>query len=237
MNYHNNSSNYDNNSHDQLTFIDDGRLVESPATKSLYQRVLVWVAAQFGVAAVGIFLIGPLVPSSAITPLYLVTLVAMIVASFSRKMYKIAPFFAIAIPLILGIVLSGTLNLFVATGQGGIVAMAAAGTALIFTVMAIWASKSTKNIDSWVNKMFVGLLILIALSVLNMLLFKLSVLSFVISLVVVVLFSGYIFYDIQQVKRNNDNPDAPAALFALNIFLDIYNIFVSLLNIMSFLKD
>lgn len=203
------------------------------SSSPLYKKVMLWVAAQFGLATIGVLLIGPLVPVSFITPLYLILLFSMIIASFSRKAHKLSPIMAIVVPLILGVTLYSTLNYFIATGAGDIVALAAGGTAIIFVIMALWGYTSKKNINSWTGKMFVILLSIIALSLLNAFLLHLTFMSLIISIISVVLFSIYIFIDIQRIRDNAEFSDAPASLYALNIFLDIYNIFVALLNILS----
>lgn len=199
----------------------------------LYVRVLLWLALQFSLITVSTAYLGPQIPESFIMPMYLALLASMIIASFTRKMRAISPIFAIVVPIILGVTLYSTLNFYVATGSGDLIILAALGTAIIFITMSIWGYTSSKTIYSWSGKMFVILLSVIGLSLLNYFVFKLAILELLISIVVIVLFSIYIFLDIQTIRDNRNTENAPASLYALNLFLNIYNIFVSLLRVLS----
>lgn len=207
---------------------------QSLENNGFYSKVMSWLALSFGVAAVGVFLIGPLVPPAFILPLSIIVIVALIAASFSRKMMKLSGPFAVIIPLLLGVTLYPTLNYYISSGMGNVVGMAAGGTAVVFGTMAIlgWVSKISLN--SWAPKLFMIVMGLIAVSLLNVFFFKLAFLSLIISMVVVVVFAIYTFIDIQAIRDRSPNSEVPASFYALNIFLDIYNIFVSLLNIIGF---
>lgn len=202
---------------------------------NFYSKVMLWLAVCFGAAAAGVFIFGPMVPQSLITPLWAVAFIALLVAGFSRKIVQLSGFFAVGIPLILGIVLYPTLNYYVQTGMGNIIGQAAGGTAIIFGGMALWGWTSKKSINNWASKLFFIMLGLIAVSVLNMFLHSTG-LSFIISLAVVVVMSMYTFIDIQSLRDRNPYDQIPASYYAFNIFLNIYNIFVSLLNILSIIS-
>ena len=208
----------------------------STVKNTLYQKVIVWVGVQFAVMAVGTYVFGPLVPPSMVMPLYILLLVSMLFAAFSRKFVIFAPILAIVVPFVLGITLYGTLNNLLASGSGNIIVSAAIGTAIIFTIMAVWGYTSSKSLNSIASKVFAVLLGIIAISLLNYFVFQIPVLSLLISMAVVVVFSIYIFIDIQSI-RDDIHEDTPASIHALNIFLNIYNIFVALLNILSFFDD
>lgn len=212
-------------------------ITNAPKTgNDLYRKVLLWITAQFAVMAVGVYFVGPLVPQSMITPLYLILLGAMLLSAFTRSSILTGPVMAIAVPFILGITLYGTLKYFVSTGSGDIILSAAIGTAIIFGIMAFIGYTSKKSLNSIAGKLFAVLLGLIAISLLNSFLFQITGLSLVISFAAIAIFSIYIFIDIQAI-RDDVNGDIPASVHALNIFLDIYNIFISLLNILSIFRD
>lgn len=201
-----------------------------------YRKIMTWLAVSFGAASAGVFLIGPKIPQSMIMPLGIVAIVALIAASFSRKAMKLSGLFAIVIPVILGITLYPTLNYYVNNGMGNIVGIAAAGTAIIFGLMAILGWTSKVSLNKWGPKLFILLIGIIAISLLNAFIFKLTILSLVISIAVVIVFSIYTFIDIQAIRDRSPSDQIPASFYALNIFLDIYNIFVSLLNILGILS-
>lgn len=201
-----------------------------------YAKVMTWVALSFLSATIGAMFIGPMVPTALMMPLYFVAFIALLVAGFSRKAMGLAPVFAIAVPLILGIILYPTLNYYLSNGMGDIVGISAGGTAVIFGAMAVigWVSKI--NLNRWASKLFFILLGLIALSFLNII-FQLPILTLVISATVIVVMSLYTFIDTQRLRDRTAGDTTPAAFYALNLFLNIYNIFVSLLNILGIVRN
>jgi FtsH-binding integral membrane protein len=204
---------------------------------SFYSKVMLWLGISFATAAVGTFILGPLVPAALMMPLYFVVLIALIASAFARKAKKLMGVFAVVIPTILGVVLYPTLNAYVAAGAGNVVGMAALGTAFVFGVMAYWGWTSKKSMYRFMPAMFAIVLGIIVLSLLNAFLFQLPVLSFVISLAVVAIFSIYTFIDIQMIRDRVGADELPPSYYALNVFLDIYNLFTALLNIFGFLSN
>ena len=106
---------------------------------------------------------------------------------------------------------------------------------VIFTTLAVMAWRSERSIERWSGKMFAILLGLIALGVLNIFL-KMTMLSLIISGAGAVLFSLYIFMDIQRIRDLRQDDNATASMYALNVFLDIVNLFLNLLNILGILS-
>ena len=206
---------------------------------AFYQKVMVWVTAAMGAVAFGSLFIGPLVPPALMLPLYVVVLIALIVASFSRRTLNptFSNVFAIAVPALLGIILYPTLNYYLSSGMGNIVSMAAMGTVVIFGGMAVLGWVSQVNLNRWMPKLFFILLGVIVLSILNVLFFKLTLISLLISMAVVVIMAIYTFIDIQMLRDCNPHDNIPASFYALNLFLNIYNIFVNLLNILGILRN
>lgn len=209
---------------------------EHKDNSDFYTQVMLWLTASFIAAAAGVWFIGPLIPQSLLMPLYFVALIALIASAFLRKVKGLSGILAIAIPTILGIILYPTLNHLVSTGAGDIVFTAAAGTAVIFGSMAIIGWTSQKSIQHWGGKLFAIVLGLIAISLLNTFILQMPILGLLISMAVLVIFSIYTFIDIQAI-RDRSYGDAPPSSYALNVFLDIYNIFVSLLNILNFFRQ
>lgn len=198
---------------------------------SVYSKVMLWLMVAFASAGVGTMFIGPLVPITMINFLWLTALIALIAAGFVRKIPYVAPFLTIFIPTILGITLYPTLAYYTSTGDANIILSAAFGTALTFGTSAVLGWRSNKNLNSMAPVMGGILIGLIGTSILNVFVFKLAWLSFVISLVTIPLFALYSYRDLNNLRKN---PTAyPPSTYALNIFLDVFNIFVALLNILG----
>lgn len=208
------------------------------AEPRFFGRVMTWLAAGFGAALVGVIFIGPLIPPQLLTPLYFVALGVLLFSAFARRSAKkLAGPLAIAIPAVLGAITYPTLNYYISSGLGDLVAMAAAGTIVVFGGMAIWGWTTTKELGGWYRPMFFILLGVIAMSLLNAFFFHIGVLELLIAVAVLVVFSIYTVMDIQSVKNaERYGTDAHPAMYALNIFLDIWNIFLSLLRILSIFR-
>jgi len=76
--------------------------------------------------------------------------------------------------------------------------------------------------------LFVGLILLIVASLAN-LFFQIPAMSVTISAIAVLVFSLYLLHDVSRIVRGGETNYITATL---NLFLDVYNIFISLLNIL-----
>lgn len=206
------------------------------ANGAFYTKVMLWVMFAFVAAAFGMFAIGPMIPATMTLGLWFVVFIALLAAGFVRRPSKLfSNTFAIIIPLLLGTILYPSLAYYVSSGSADIIGLAASGTAVIFGGMAILGWVSHKSIEKLSTKLFFIVLGLIAVSLLNTLFFRLSIVALLISCVTVVIFALYTFIDIQRV-RDRSGGDLPASYYSLNLFLNIYNIFVSLLNIFRLIR-
>lgn len=215
------------------------RVQTSPAAEPrFFSRVMTWLAFAFAASALGTFILGPLIPPALLMPLYFVALGALLLAAFVRKFAAAAAGpLAIVIPVILGAILYPTLNLYLTNGMGSIVIEAAVGTAVVFGSMAVWGWTTKKDLSGWYKPMFFILLGIIAISLLNVFVFHLGVLEILVAFGALIVFSIYSVMDIQSLKNAEKyGTTASPAMFALNLFLDIWNIFVSLLRILSIFR-
>ena len=127
--------------------------------------------------------------------------------------------------LMLGPILQHALHL---SNGGQIVSIAAAGTGLTFLVLAGIASSPARDFSNMGKFLFVGLMLVIVASLANMF-FNIPAMSLAISGVSILIFSGYILYDVNQIVQGGQTNYIMATL---SLYLDIYNIFVNLLNIL-----
>ena len=135
----------------------------------------------------------------------------------------------------MGLMLSRILQVALGFSNGGsMIAMAAGGTGAIFVTMAGIASVSKRDFTNMGKFLTVGLVVVLLAMVANIFL-QMPVLHLVISAAVVLLFSGYILYDISNIVQGGETNYVTATLA---VYLDVYNVFVSLLNlIMAFGGD
>lgn len=109
-----------------------------------------------------------------------------------------------------------------------LVGLAAGGTGVIFLALASYATVSKKDFSFMGNFLFVGLILLIIASLANMF-FQVPAASLAISSVAVLLFSGFILFDVSRIVQGGETNYIMATLA---LYLDIYNLFVNLLQLL-----
>lgn len=110
-----------------------------------------------------------------------------------------------------------------------IVAQALLMTTIIFGVMSFFALKTKKDLASMGKMLFIALIVIVIASLVNLFLGN-PILQVAIAGVGAILFSVYIAYDTQNIIRGRyDSP----IMAAISLYLDVYNLFVSLLQILG----
>jgi FtsH-binding integral membrane protein len=132
-----------------------------------------------------------------------------------------------------GLMLTGILSTVLSLSNGAsLVMMAGGGTGVIFLAMAFLATVIKRDLGFLNNFLFVGLLLLMLLGIGNMF-FQLPVLSLTFSAIAIGLFSAYLLVDVQRVINKGQTN---YILATLEIYLDLFNIFVNLLNLLAMLS-
>jgi len=130
---------------------------------------------------------------------------------------------------IAGLMLTPILSVAAGLKNGGqLVALAGGMTAAIFFGMATIATVTKRDFSFMGKFLFIGMILLIVASLAN-LFFQVPALSLTISAVAVLIFSLYLLYDISNIVRGGETNYVMATL---GVFLSLYNIFVSLLNLL-----
>jgi modulator of FtsH protease len=129
----------------------------------------------------------------------------------------------------MGLMLSRILAVALGFANGGnIIAMAAGGTGAIFFSLASVASVSKRDFSGLGKFLFAGAVLILVAALANAF-FQIPALMLAISALAVVIFSAYILYDINNIVRGGETNYITATLA---VYLDIYNVFVSLLNLL-----
>ena len=111
---------------------------------------------------------------------------------------------------------------------GQLIGIAAGGTGVIFFTLAGIATFTRKDFSFMGKFLLVGLVLLFVASIAN-LFFQIPAASMTLSALIILLFSGYILYDVSQIIHGGETNYVMATL---KIYLDIYNIFINLLNLL-----
>jgi modulator of FtsH protease len=115
-----------------------------------------------------------------------------------------------------------------------LVGLAAGGTGAIFLTLAGIATTTKKDFSFLGKFLLVGIVLLILASLAN-LFFQIPALTLTLSAVAILLFSGFLLYDVSRVVNGGETNYVMATLA---IYLDIYNIFVNLLQLlMAFMGE
>jgi len=109
-----------------------------------------------------------------------------------------------------------------------LVGLAAAGTGIIFLTLAGIATTTKKDFSFMGKFLMVGIVLLIVASLAN-LFFQIPAFSLALSGVAVLLFSGFILYDVSRIVQGGETNYVMATLA---LYLDIYNLFTNLLQLL-----
>jgi FtsH-binding integral membrane protein len=143
--------------------------------------------------------------------------------------------FSVCEGLLLGLVVES----YLARGLGVIVVNAAAVTAALVLGLGAYAWTTKRDLTGMSGFLTIALFGVLAVSLVNALILPLlgiavPLLSLLISLAVAVLFSLFLMVDLQRV-RDASGTQGDAIVLAIAVYLDIFNIFLSILQIMGFL--
>lgn len=136
----------------------------------------------------------------------------------------------LAFTFFMGVMLSRLIGAVLGMANGAqLVGMAFAGTSLIFFGMAALGTVIKRDLTGMGKFLFVGAMIVFASS---LLMFFFPVKAFIMALVVMmlVIFSLYILYDINQVVNGGETNYITATM---SIYMNVYNVFSALLSILG----
>ena len=137
--------------------------------------------------------------------------------------------FLLALTFLLGLMLGPILQVAFSLSDGGqIVSLAAGGTGAIFLVLAGIAQTSKRDFSFMGKFLMIGLIMLILASLANMF-FQIPAASLAISAIAVMIFSGFILYDVNRIVKGGETNYIMATLA---LYMNIYNLFVNLLYLL-----
>lgn len=128
--------------------------------------------------------------------------------------------------LMLAPLLTHTLNY---SNGGSLIMTAFGGTAIVFAVMASIATTTKRDFSGMGSWLMAGVVVLLLAVVANIFL-QMSVLSIVISILAIGIFSAFILYDVQRIVNGGETNYVTATL---SIYLSVFNIFSSLLRLLG----
>jgi FtsH-binding integral membrane protein len=110
-------------------------------------------------------------------------------------------------------------------------------TSVIFVVSSVYGFVTKKDLTKWSRTLMIGLISIIAVSIINLIFFKSGLMMLLVNIAVVVIFLFYIAFDAQNIKAiynkaaDSENLGAIALVASINLVLDFINVFLSILQI------
>lgn len=172
-----------------------------------------------------------IIPESVASIIPILVLIAMIILYFRRKKITFAELYSLV--FLMGGGLFPSIAYYLSAIGAVYVALAFFITCLTFTVLSIYAYKTKRDFTFLGGMLFTSLIVLILLSIVSffveMTLFLLLITGFSI-----LVFCGYIVYDINKLKHGNySQEDVPSLV--LDLYLDFINLFLDILRLISIL--
>jgi len=109
-----------------------------------------------------------------------------------------------------------------------LIGLAAAGTGIIFFTLAGIATTTRKDFSFLGNFLLAGMILVILASLVNLFL-AIPAISLAISAVAVLVFSGFILFDVNRIVHGGETNYVMATL---GIYLSLYNLFISLIQLL-----
>ncbi len=131
-----------------------------------------------------------------------------------------------------GVTLGLVLQSYLTRGLGGIVIDAAATTAAITLAAGAYGVTTRRDLAGLGGLLFAGLIGVLVAALLGLFI-HLPLLQLGISIVATVLFTGFLAYDVNRVANTAVASTGDAIVLAVNIYLDIYNLFLNVLTILQ----
>ena len=156
-----------------------------------------------------------------------------IVAFLSFRITRMSPATAASAFLIFSLLNGLSLSVIFFVYTTGSLVQAFASAAGMFGVMAVYGSITKRDLNSWGQFFFMGLIGIVICSVLNFFMHS-SALAFTISIVGIFVFLGLTAYDNQKLKTlalANGPTENFAVMGALTLYLDFINLFLFMLRI------
>ncbi|MGN7614527.1 Bax inhibitor-1/YccA family protein [Magnetococcales bacterium HHB-1] len=164
----------------------------------------------------------------------IIMFILMVGVSFLPYMFPSAPTLFLATG-VWGFAAGPLIAFYVNRGMADTVGLAALLSGAIFFGLSFYAMTTKKDL-SWMGGMLLaGLIVLLVGGLLNMFIFQSPAITFAMAAGGTLIFSGFLLWETKELK---DNPWAMApAAGAFSLFTSLFNLFISLLQLLGFLGD
>ncbi len=158
-----------------------------------------------------------------------------LVITLSAAVQRLSAATAGALFLLYSALNGATLSVVLLVYTGASVALAFVTTAATFGAMSVYGTVTRRDLASWGSFLFMGLIGVVIASIVNVFLHS-NMLSFVVSCVAVIVFTGLAAYDTQKLRaiaRAGGGSAAMPVNGALALYLDFVNLFLAVLRLLG----
>jgi modulator of FtsH protease len=133
-----------------------------------------------------------------------------------------------------GVSLVPLLASLIGAGQGIMIGNAFLMTSVLFGALSIFAINSKSDFSSWGKPLFITFVVIFIASLVNIFILQSPIMHIVITAGVLLLFSLFTIYDTQNIANGAYDSEVDAAV---SLFLDFFNIFTALLQLLGIIDD
>jgi modulator of FtsH protease len=162
--------------------------------------------------------------------------VCLIVLNLVKEQVPVNAILLYVVAAMEGVMLGSVMERYVNQGMGLVVTDAAASTAVVTIIAGTYGYTSKRNLSGGGGFLFMGLIGLIVAGVIGVAL-QVSLFALVLSAATSVLFVGFLAFDLNRITNAGDVSPGDAILLAVSVYLDILNLFLALLRILSYFAD
>lgn len=152
----------------------------------------------------------------------------------ARKNEVLSAILLFAFTFVTGLTLGPILSRYIAMGNSAIIAQAFGITAITFGTLTAVAFRTKSDFRFLGKPLLIALFVIIIASLINFFIFKSPLMHVLISGACAIVFSLYILFDTQMIIRGQYSSPI---LAAVALYLDILNLFISILNILGFINS
>ena len=180
--------------------------------------------------------VGALFVPVTLVPLFIVVELIMIIAAVVIRMRqkRIGLTFLFSFTAVSGVTLYPVVLYYASTLGAQLVAVAFATTAIVFGVLAVYAYQSSRDFSYLGGFLFGGTIALVVIGLVGLFFpFAGSFMDYIYTFGGVLIFIGWILYDISNIRHGVAQDDVP--LVVLNLYLDLVNLFLFILRLLALL--
>lgn len=186
--------------------------------------------------AVAGMMVGIFLPPVLFMPLMIVEVGMLLFAFLLRRRKAISFTFLYVFTFISGVTMYPVIAYYLHSMGANLVLVSLVTTTFVFSGLAIYATKTKRDLTFLRGFLFAALLALIVIGIYHMFSPLNSAAMLAFSFIGVLVFSGYVLYDFNRMKQYGVSAEE-VPLMALNLYLDFINIFLYILRILNILSS